>query len=369
MNPAPAYCEVLSSAGPGAIALVELAGPAAASFARRHLRFRSPALAASYPVGRVLRAALLDPAEQVVDEIIVSFHAPLPAPALRLHLHGSPWIVAQVVDWARHSGMGPREAAATPPDGPTADDFEQDVLALLPGVLTQAGVEWLLRQRATLPAALEQIRTAHDPARRAALARELLARPDAATWFTTPLRVALIGPPNAGKSTLANALADRRVSVVSPVPGTTRDWVEAEGEIDGFPVTWIDTAGLRATDDSLELAGIHRTFAIAEGAGVRVAVLDLTPDGAASAREFLSAYAALSLDVLAVSKCDLGVADESLLPPAPRVVRVSGLTGTGIAELTGAVLAAAGRTPAALSEPRPFNARQRQEITELLRPA
>ncbi len=71
--------------------------------------------------------------------------------------------------------------------------------------------------------------------------------------------VVIAGPPNAGKSTLLNALAQRDVAIVSSIPGTTRDALEVRCNVGGLPVTFIDTAGLRDTDDPLEREGIIRT--------------------------------------------------------------------------------------------------------------
>ncbi len=72
------------------------------------------------------------------------------------------------------------------------------------------------------------------------------------------LRVAIAGPPNAGKSTLFNRLARREAAIVSPFPGTTRDVLELHLDLGGFPVTVLDTAGIRETDDPVELEGVRR---------------------------------------------------------------------------------------------------------------
>jgi tRNA modification GTPase len=75
------------------------------------------------------------------------------------------------------------------------------------------------------------------------------------------LVVAIAGPPNVGKSTLMNALARREVAIVSPHPGTTRDVIEVQLDLDGYPVTVIDTAGVRDTDDPVEQEGVRRARA------------------------------------------------------------------------------------------------------------
>ncbi|WP_448586401.1 tRNA uridine-5-carboxymethylaminomethyl(34) synthesis GTPase MnmE [Thermaurantiacus sp.] len=88
------------------------------------------------------------------------------------------------------------------------------------------------------------------------------------------LTIAVAGPPNAGKSSLVNALAAREVAIVTPVPGTTRDVIEVHLELGGVPATLLDTAGLRESDDPVEREGIARARARAAQADL---VLDLGP--------------------------------------------------------------------------------------------
>ena len=88
------------------------------------------------------------------------------------------------------------------------------------------------------------------------------------------LHVAIIGPPNAGKSSLLNALAQRDVAIVSEVPGTTRDVIEVRLDLGGYPVILADTAGLRDSEDRIEQEGVRRALARAEAADLRILVLD-----------------------------------------------------------------------------------------------
>ena len=125
--------------------------------------------------------------------------------------------------------------------------------------------------------------------------------------------VVLAGPPNAGKSSLLNALLGERRAIVSSAAGTTRDSIEESVEIDGWPVRLVDTAGLRATDDAIEAEGVDRAEALIAKADL---VLALDCDRAGALRLH--------------AKCDLGPGDG--LP-------VSVVTGEGLPELRAAIAA------------------------------
>jgi len=91
--------------------------------------------------------------------------------------------------------------------------------------------------------------------------QEVLAAQGRSERLRDGLVVAIAGPPNVGKSTLMNALARREVAIVSPHAGTTRDVIEVQLDLDGYPVTVIDTAGIRDTDDPVEQEGVRRARA------------------------------------------------------------------------------------------------------------
>ena len=88
------------------------------------------------------------------------------------------------------------------------------------------------------------------------------------------LVVAIAGPPNVGKSTLLNRIARREAAIVSPVAGTTRDVIEVHLELDGYPVTILDTAGIRDSDDPVEQEGVRRARARASDSDLIVWVID-----------------------------------------------------------------------------------------------
>jgi tRNA modification GTPase len=106
----------------------------------------------------------------------------------------------------------------------------------------------------------------------------------AAERIRSGFEVAIIGAPNVGKSTLLNRLAGREAAITSSIAGTTRDVIEVRMELDGLPVTLLDTAGIRESDDEVETLGIELALRRAAGADLRVFLLDegevapITPD-------------------------------------------------------------------------------------------
>ena len=103
---------------------------------------------------------------------------------------------------------------------------------------------------------------------------EVLAAQGQSERLREGLVVAIAGPPNVGKSTLMNQLARREVAIVSPHAGTTRDVIEVQLDLDGYPVTVIDTAGIRETDDPVEQEGVRRARARAAEADLVLWLVD-----------------------------------------------------------------------------------------------
>jgi tRNA modification GTPase len=143
------------------------------------------------------------------------------------------------------------------------------------------------------------------------------------------ITIAIVGPPNAGKSSLLNRLAQREAAITSPIAGTTRDVIEVAIDLAGFPVVLADTAGLRESADIIEQEGLRRALTRAETAELRLFVFD-----ACRAENAAGAAAWPGRDTLLVAnKIDL--ASDPSVPPG--ALPVSALTGAGLGDLVAAL--------------------------------
>jgi tRNA modification GTPase len=165
---------------------------------------------------------------------------------------------------------------------------------------------------------------------------------------------AVTGPPNVGKSSLVNALAAREVAIVSPVPGTTRDALEARVDLGGVPVTLVDTAGLRDTEDAVEAEGVRRARARASSADLILAVSDMT---GVPAPDVGPGQGGRVLRV--ANKADLGGT------PAPGALAVSARTGAGLESLRWMLAAEARGITEAAGPPPLTRARHRSALLEV----
>ena len=129
------------------------------------------------------------------------------------------------------------------------------------------------------------------------------------------IRAAIVGRPNAGKSSLLNQLLGHDRAIVSPVPGTTRDTIEETANIRGLPVVFIDTAGLREGRDEIEVEGIRRSRASLAGAELILHVLDASESLTSADEKYLAEFAA-KRRILVRNKIDLPLKLE--LPPGSR---------------------------------------------------
>lgn len=322
---------VATAGGRGAVAVVRISGPGARSaLAALGVKTIKPRIAS-------LRR-LIHPSGDVLDDALILW---FPGPrsytgedCAELHLHGGRAVIEGVLEALEGLGLEPAaqgaftrrafehgkmdlgqaEAVADLIDAESAAQARQ-ALAQLSGALgaRHEGWRWqLLAALASLEAAVdfpdEEVPPGEEHRAKAPLERIIadidLALVDGARGrrVRDGYRVAILGAPNAGKSSLLNAVAGRDAAIVTPVAGSTRDVIEAHITLEGHRVILADTAGLRPTVDWVETEGVRRAEAQAQLADLRLWVIDQSGDDEAW-RAGLSL--ARSGDLCILNKADL----------------------------------------------------------------
>lgn len=378
----------LSSApGKAAVAVVRISGPAAAQIGQT--------LAAPLPAPRhaALRILRHPKAGGVLDEALVLFFA-APASAtgedlLELHVHGGRAVLQALFEvLAGFSGCRMAEPGEfskrafengkldlTAVEG-IADLIDAETEAQrrqaqrqAGGALTRLYDSWrtdIIEAQALVEAAIDfsdEADVAADAVERAAaIARPLaahiaqhLAGAARGEIVRSGFQVAIAGPPNAGKSSLLNALARRDAAIVSDEAGTTRDVVEVHMDLDGLAVIVSDTAGIRETDSKVEKEGIRRAIERARSADL-VIWLDSVDAPTAPPDELVEAAGARLLR--ATNKIDLLSAIPDQLEEGGQLLSLS--EGVGVDALVGVIVAEAQKSVGTIEDPVPTNARQKR---------
>lgn len=171
----------------------------------------------------------------------------------------------------------------------------------------------------------------------------LLLRAREGAVLANGLVVVIAGAANAGKSSLMNRLSGIDAAIVTDIPGTTRDTLTQQLSIDGLPITIVDTAGLRHSEDPVELEGIRRAHLALEGADHLVWVSDIRADPAVELAALRRVAGEAAAVTIVQNKVDLNSADAGVGEyEGIRTVRLSALTGEGVALLTEHLKALAG---------------------------
>jgi tRNA modification GTPase len=296
----PVRAALATAPGPGAIAVIHLAGDVAPALAAI-----CGAPAGDWPVGST-RVAPLGGVDRGVAARVAERAAILTP-------HGGPRVVERLLMRLLELGVELVRAA----DLPAVELFPEAgervaalVLARLPQARTRAAVELLLDQPRRWREAGAAPVTAGDRERGRRLDRLL-----------EPPLVVVAGPPNVGKSTLANALAGRTSAIALDRPGTTRDYTSAMIDLGAIVVRWHDTPGLRPAEGEIEERAIAIARGLMERADLLVAMTDAAHEWPVLPRP---------ADLRVAAKADLG--------PRPGAdLGVSGLTGEGLAALAAAV--------------------------------
>lgn len=343
------------------VAVVRVSGPAAGAAIERMTGRALP------PARRAARRRLVDPAGDVLDDGLVLW---FPGPGSftgedvgEFHLHGGRSVINGVLEAL---GVIPGLRGAEPGeftrravvngkldltgaeaigDLVAAETAEQRRQALrqLDGELARLYDGWrqrLLRAQAHLEVVIDfsdeeipsdlQGAVTEEVAGLAAEIERHLAQAAQARRLREGIEIVVVGPPNAGKSTLVNALARREVAIVSPRPGTTRDVLEVPLDLGGFPVILCDTAGVQETADEIEAEGVRRAQARAIAADLRIVVHDGSPWPAGGMPPVDGAAASDIINV--VSKWDLQQG-EPAQRSGPAAIAVSAKSGFGLDRL------------------------------------
>lgn len=370
---------IATGAGVSAIGVLRVSGPAAIAAAEAVFRPRDGRPLSAHAPRALVRGNLLGPEGETVDDCLAVF---FPAPhsytgerCVEFHCHGSPIVLrlglqALFAQGARQAGPGEftRQAFLNGKLDLTEAEAVMDLIdaesaAAAKNALSQLGgslrrmvegvrdglVDIASRFYAVVDYPDEDIEDIHPREIEAALrtADETLTRLLASFQRGQVLRAgvpaAILGRPNAGKSSLLNALLGYDRAIVTDIPGTTRDTVEEKCVLGGVLLRLIDTAGLRETEDAVEKLGTERSRRAAEDAGLVLALIDgsqpVTPEDEA----ILRLAAGKERWLLLLTKSDLP--QKAVLPrlsalpgTAPAaVLSLSAKTGSGIPALETAV--------------------------------
>ena len=346
--------------GRAAIAIIRLSGPEAGPALR--------ALAGRLPPTRVARHVRFhdpDTGEELDDGLALWFAAPHSVTGedvAELHVHGSRAVLAAIMAVLSRRGLRLAEPgeftrraflnnkldltqAEAVADLAAAETEAQRRQALRQldghlGGLYRGWGERLLRLLAHIEAAIDFPDEDLPPAIEAevadgsrGLAEEIehhLGDGRRGERLRDGIAVAIVGPPNAGKSSLLNQLAQREAAITSPIAGTTRDVIEVAIDLAGYPVVLADTAGLRDSADLIEQEGLRRALKRAEEAEFRLFVFDATrPEDAQGGTAWPGPDTLLVANKIDLAQ-DLGARPAGAIP-------VSALTGEGLPLLIGAL--------------------------------
>lgn len=382
-----------SAPGRAGVAVVRISGPDAAAMLRS-IFGRTP------PPRRAVLGKFRGPGMDVFDRGMALF---MPGPAsftgedvAELHLHGGPAVIDAAVGALEHHGGRPAEpgefsrrafeagkldltqaeAIADLVDAETVAQRTQ-ALSQMAGDLSQLYDGWraqLIGILARLEADIDFPDEGDVPAGVAsavgvdidALAGALeahLSDSSRGERVREGFQIAIVGPPNAGKSTLLNALLGRDAAIVTDIPGTTRDVIEGRLVLSGYLVILADTAGLRQTCDVVEAQGVLRAEARAEAADLRILVLGPGDDVAAAGMgEMLRPG-----DVMLRSKSDLsGHFDPDATNGDVAGFSVSAKTGAGLDALLAYVTKAVTQRLGGAGAPSLTRARHRRAVEAAL---
>lgn len=268
---------LVSPAGVGGVAVIQVVGPAAVELTSRFLRNRTNDNRPRFAADRPRLARWMDEQDRIDDVLVVVSNAHRSTPSVCISSHGSVRVAERILLCLEREGVAIKEQLPVEQLWDNLSPIEAAVMKHLPRARTKRVARWLVDQLEELPARIRSIiglLKGRQCSSGIEDARALLETFDTANILLEGARVVILGPPNAGKSTLANRLFDRPWSIESQEPGTTRDWVQQPIAIDGVPMLLADTAGLRHATDELEARAIQHSHPVILSADFQILVLD-----------------------------------------------------------------------------------------------
>ena len=327
---------LLTAPGSSAIAVIRISGPLVPAFLQTHFN-------KSAKLNRAVHGELKDGAKTIDDPVVVLCAGDV----ADINVHGGPWMVRSTMELCRGFGFEVNSRLNQPlpveaVDGET--EIWREVLHYLPMAKMELATRMLLAQ----PAAWEREFSASEK-------KEILADRTLTTMLSLP-RVAIVGPANVGKSTLANQLFAMERSITADVPGTTRDWVGEIANVDGLAVMLLDTPGQRETSDEIEAAAISLSQDQIAGADLVVVVLDGSIGIVAEEQAIIDRYP----DAIRVAnKADRSPAWEF---DSLNAIAISALSGRGVSELRREILQRLGCGDLSIDKPRCWTELQRKRL-------
>ena len=376
------HSRLLTPAGTGAIGLIRIAGPDAARILSRVFRPTGHPAAnssgkrrGSIFEGNRLRYGTLIDAEEVIDDVLVTCVGSDDPVAFDISAHGGVRIVERILELLEREGAPLQTACeASNKFRPTRSVIEREALEMLGMAKTVRCARFVAWQRKHLAARIEALNSG-DEANSSLAHQELRVMRDrfrGARHLIDGATLTIAGPPNSGKSTLFNRLMGRTAAIVSPHAGTTRDWVRGEIDLEGVPITLIDTAGRRDAADSLEKDAMARGASIGREADVQVLLVDgsqpLPVDFQATFAPPANVYC-----IPVVNKMDLKAAwrmeelSEYLGTDVSEPLAISAVRGDGVGNLGQGILEALGFKDWIEDAPAAFTARQDDLMARMLR--
>jgi tRNA modification GTPase len=363
---------VMTGQGMGAIATIQLFGDAAETILRKIFRNKG-GKPFELVTGKILVGGVAEEGE-IIDEVTIGCEAPQ---TLALHCHGNPLIVERIMELLRRQSVQivPAEQllARILASQEAVDTIAIEAKLALAAVKTTEGAAIIANQvKAGLYEKIRQWRDCLNSTpleEIAAEAGDILKHSEPARLIISGCTIALVGPPNTGKSTLLNTLAGREKAIVSDIRGTTRDWVSAEIHIPPLAATIVDTAGLDPVVSDfagLDQAAQQKTVAMIERADLVLLVLDRSQPAERLPEPIVARFVGKRV-ITVLHKADLPRPVDLTCPPGHLgdPVQISAKLGTGIDNLIHAIHRVCGVTAFDAHGPIAFSDRQRR-LLELL---